>query len=294
MNGTAAAADPAAAERLRRQQVRTTLVHLSRTGELPSLPHTATAALAVARRPDAEAEGLCELIATDVGLAARVLRVANSAAYARRVPARSLRDAVFALGLRKTCDVLVAACFRQLCALPGSYAQSLWNHALAVAIGTEELARMTGRIEPGAGFLPGLFHDVGRIAFLIADVTSVEVIQGMVDAGIGARDELEREWYGFDHGEAGATLALEWGLDGDQADAIRWHHDPTQAAGGRTLALLLSAADAIAYAIGCGTAAGRPANATSVFADVGLSAADETSCVDRVHTLFEEQQELFA
>lgn len=283
--------DPTIAERLRRQHVRTTLTNLCRTGELPALPHTATAALALARKPEATAEEVCELIALDVGLAARILRIANSAAYARRVPARTVRDAVVALGLRKTCDVLVAACFRQLCALPGSYAQSLWNHALAVAIATDELARMTRRLEPGAGFLPGLFHDVGRIAFLLADVPSVEVIQGLVDAGTGTRAELEREWYGFDHAEAGATLVAEWGLDDEQADAIRWHHDPAHASGGRTLALLLSAADAIAYSIGCGTGVRGPSSDV-LGTDFGLSAADAASCTERVHALFAEHCEL--
>ena len=104
------------AERLRRQHVRTTLINLSRTGELPALPQAASAALALARQPDADSEELCDLIATDVGLAARILRIANSAAYIRRAPARTIRDAVLALGMRKTCDVLVAACFRQVTA----------------------------------------------------------------------------------------------------------------------------------------------------------------------------------
>ena len=88
--------DASVAERLRRQRIRQTLTHLSRTGELPSLPGAASAALSLARSPDASIEGVCELVETDVGLAARVLRLANSAAYARRTPARTVRDAVVA------------------------------------------------------------------------------------------------------------------------------------------------------------------------------------------------------
>jgi HD-like signal output (HDOD) protein len=284
--------DATLAEQLRRQRVRTTLTHLSRTGELPALPHAATAALALARTPDADAVELCDVIASDVGLAARILRIANSAAYIRRAPARSVHDAVLALGLRKTCDVLVAACFRQLYRDPGGYAQNLWNHALAVGIATEELARTTRRLDPGTGFLPGLFHDVGRIAFLLADEASVEVIQGLVDAGAGARPELEAEWYGFDHAEVGGLLAADWGLDTDQCEAIRWHHDPAHASGGRTLALLLSAADAIATVIGCGTGIAR--SPRDVCAELGLSEEDETGCAERVHAAFTEQHELFA
>ena len=167
------------------------------------------------------------------------------------------------------------------------------NHALASAIATEELARTTRRLAPGMGFLPGLFHDVGRIAFLLADATSAEVIQGLVEAGGGERAALEREWYGFDHAEAGGTLAEDSGLDTEQCEAIRWHHDPTQAAGGRTLALLLSAADSLAYAIGCGTGA-APAQTDDVAAALGLSPEDENTCAERVHEAFAQQSELFA
>ncbi len=279
------------AERLRRQHVRTTLINLSRTGELPALPQAASAALALARKPDADSEELCDLIATDVGLAARILRIANSAAYIRRAPARTIRDAVLALGMRKTCDVLVAACFRQLHRDPGGHAQRLWHHALAVAIATEELARATRRIEPSFAFLPGLFHDVGRIAFLLADYTSIDVIQGLVEAGGGARPALEEEWYGFDHAVAGAVLAADWGLDPEQCEAIRCHHDPTQATAGRTLALLLSAADTIATAIGCGT--GTVADGHDALVELGISADDETGCAARVQALFAEQRDLF-
>jgi HD-like signal output (HDOD) protein len=276
----------------RRERIHRTLRHLSRTGEVPTLPQTATAALAVARDPVASADELCGVIRTDMGLAARILHVVNSAAYARRTPARTLRDAVVALGLRKTCDILVAACFRQLSVASGPHAQVLWNHALAVAIAAEELARMTRTVEPGAGFLPGLFHDVGRVAFFLADAMSVEVIQGLADAGAGERTVLEHEWYGFDHAEAGALLAEEWGLVPEQCDAIRWHHDPTQAEAGRTLAPLLSAADRLAYTIGCGTGAAQP---TVIETNrLGLSPEDEARCTERVHATFVQENELLA
>ncbi len=277
-------------DELRRQRIRQELTRLSRTGELPALPSTASAALAIARSPDADLGQVCELVSSDVGLAARILRRANSVAQARRVPARTVREAVLALGLRKTCDVVVASCFRRLHAVPGGHAESLWSHALAVAIATEELARTTKHVEPASAFLPGLFHDVGRIAFLLTDPISVDVIQELVEDGTGARSELEREWFGFDHGEAGATLAADWGLDAAQADAIRWHHDPLHAQGGRTLALLLSAADAMAYAIGYGTGAGQPP--MDGLDELGLSTEDEADCATRVRNAFVEHSEL--
>jgi putative nucleotidyltransferase with HDIG domain len=244
-----------------REHVRSTLTRLSRTGELPALPAAATAALAIARDPEAGVESLCTVIRTDVGLSARILRAANSAAYARRVPARTLAEAVLTLGLRRTCDLLVAAGVRQLFHRVPRCAERMWNHALATALVAEEIARATGAADPHIVFLPGLFHDVGRIAFLLADDAAFGVVDAQVDSSAKKRPDAERAWYGFDHAEAGAILAEDWGLVHEQVDAIRWHHQPAQADQGRLLAAVLNVGDAGAYALGFGSGAVAPVDA---------------------------------
>lgn len=273
-----------------RECVRSTLTRLSRTGELPTLSATATAALGVARDPDADIEDLCRVIRTDVGISARILRVANSAAFARRTPAKTLAEAVLTVGLRKTCDLLVAASARRLFEGTSRNAEGLWNHALAVAIAAEELARLTRRAEPAVAFLPGLFHDVGRIAFLLADPISFEVIQNLVAEGEGQTSDLERGWYGFDHAEAGAILAEDWGLAGEQCDGIRWHHRPAQADAGRSLATILNAADSLAYTMGFGVSPQPPLDVS--VAGLGLAAEDEAACMARIKDAFLRQNEL--
>ena len=75
------------------------------------------------------------------------------------------------------------------------------------------------------------------------------------------RSDAERSWYGFDHAEAGAILAEDWGLVHPQVDAIRWHHQPGQAEEGRLLAALLNVADAGAYGMGFGGGAAAPPDA---------------------------------
>lgn len=272
-----------------RECVRATLTRLSRTGELPALPATATAALGIARDPDAGIDELCGIIRVDVGLSARILRVANSAAYARRTPAKTLKEAVLTVGLRKTCDLLVAASARKLFET-GHRAEHLWNHALAAGIAAEELARITRRIEPATAFLPGLFHDVGRIAFLLADPLAYDVIRGLVHEGAGTPSELERSWYGFDHAEAGAILAEDWGLAGEQCDGIRWHHRPSEAEAGRHLAHVLEAADAMAYAIGCGVHPGVAPEPD--LRALGIAPENADALRERIREAFVQQNEL--
>ena len=273
-------------------RVRSTLARLSQTGALPTLPAAASAALGLARDPEADVEKLCRVIQTDLGLSARVLRVANSAALGRRNPARKLQEAVITIGLRKTCDILVAACAKRLYEGAVGRAEELWNHSLATAVAAEELARVTRRVEVGCAFLPGLFHDVGRVAFLLADETAAEVIEGLVVNGDGGKSFFEREWYGFDHAEAGAILAEDWGLALELCDAIRWHHHPSEAGAARELATILNAADALAYRIGCGSGLEPPAGVTVTH--LGLGPDDESALTEHVRSAWEAQRDLLS
>lgn len=275
-----------------RVRVRSTLARLSETGALPTLPAAASAALSLARDPEADVEHLSRIIQTDAGLAARVLRVANSAALGRRTPARRVHEAIITVGLRKTCDILVAACAKRLFEAASPRAEQLWNHALAAGVAAEVLARVTGTVDVSSAFLPGLFHDVGRVAFLLADPAAAEVIDDVVANGYGDTSFLEREWYGFDHAEAGATLVEDWGLALELCDAIRWHHDPSSAGAAQELAYVLNAADDLAYRIGCGSVSERPSTITT--AHWGLTDEDHAALTERVQAAWEEQRALLA
>jgi HD-like signal output (HDOD) protein len=278
-----------------RARVRRTLARLSITGELPTLPPAATAALALARDPNSDMEDLSRLIRTDVSLAARVLRVANSAGYGRRAHARTLTEAIGTIGLRKTCDLLVVACTRDLFRGPDPAVRVLWDHALVTAIATEELARVTREVDAATAFLPGLFHDVGRLSFLVADPVAGHLIRDLAAAGEGETRELESEWFGFAHSDASAILAGDWGLDAAQADGIRWHHEPARAGVGKPLAVLLCAADRMARNLGYGTDArltevvlGEPEPVLA-----GLAPDAEARCAERVRAAYIEQSALF-
>jgi HD-like signal output (HDOD) protein len=145
-------------------------------------------------------------------------------------------------------------------------------------------------VAPASAFLPGLFHDVGRIAFLLADADGLDAIEGRFVGGEGDRIALEIAQFGVDHAEAGAILAEDWGLSPAQADAIRHHHAPEDAGEGRALATILGGADALAHELGYGTVS---ANALAP-ATIGLSADAAAFCRERVRHAFEIQNALLA
>jgi putative nucleotidyltransferase with HDIG domain len=275
-----------------RVDVRAALGRLSSTGTLPMLPHVASAALGAARDETVSAEKIATIIKADVGLTACVLRLANSAAFARRTAATTLPAAIMTVGLRRTYNILIAAGAQRIYGAAGAHAPRLWKHALAVGIGAEEIAWRMRRPDPQAAFLPGLFHDIGRIVLLLADTAAYDALARALAADDAPEcTALEREWCGLHHGEAGAELAGTWGLTPEQVEAIRWHHAPEGAGAAAPLAALVAAADAVAYAIDAGSGARPPAGAG--LAVLGFSAEDEAVCVERIRQQFTQQLVVF-
>jgi len=269
------------------EYVRHTLKRLAATGALPTLPAAACAALRVARDPDAGIDQLAATLQNDVGLTARVLRLANSAAVGRRNPVTNLQDAALAVGVGRICEILVAACARQLYTISGAMAERLWNHSLVVALATDDLAQVTGSDGRDGAFLAGLFHDVGRIALFVAQ----QMASRTSDSG---RDRLRVSYdqppEDFDHSQAGSILTEDWGLSEAQSTAIRWHHEPERAAASTGLARLLNGADAIAYRIRFGIEREAPESVST--APLGLSEEAESASADRVLEKFEQQVKL--
>ncbi len=268
-----------------RRNARDAIARLAQNGALPVLPAVAAAARAIAAQPDPEIGKLCQVIQSDGGLAARVLRVANSLGLGRLSKARTVHDAVVTTGVNTASEILIAACVRELYGGWGIHGGTLWSHALMTALATEHLARKTGLAEPSEAFLPGLFHDVGRLVFLIIDPPAFETIERLAPAESSVRIGLERLWYGFDHALAGSILVEDWGLSREQCEGIGWHHDVEQADGGRKLALLISGADAIAYHLGFATRCECPA--PSHLEELGLTGDKLNECAREVLEAFE-------
>ena len=194
---------------------------------LPVLQGTVVEVRALADDPDASTEAVVGAIERDEAFAANLLRFANSAAAARPVRARTIRQAVTLAGRRRIARMATeAATYHFLEHAPGSGRASrgqMHVHALtaaAIASGAAERA--------GAGadsvHLAALLHDVGKLVLPLAfGERALDEIAALAPVGC-ARAALERERLGVDHAHAGALLAERSNLPEDIADAIRWHH----------------------------------------------------------------------
>lgn len=200
---------------------------IDQLAEFPVLDGTVQRILQLCDEPDATTADLVSALELDQAFAANLLRYANSAALARPIRAKTVRQAVMLVGRRALRRLsLEAATFRFLERAPGNGGTvrgQLHLHAVSVAV-TSALAADMARVRGEAPHLAGLLHDIGKLVLPIAfGEEAIEEITGEHPSGQG-RVDLERERLGIDHALAGALLAERWGCAPEVVEAIAFHH----------------------------------------------------------------------
>lgn len=251
---------PAGLEGLVRQPIDLLRLH-QRVRELPALPQAVLEVLAVLRRDDSSTDACAERIARDQSMAARTLKLANSAFYGVAGRVATVRDAVHLLGRRTLVSLLttaaVSAPFGPGLAGPHFTFARFWRHALGTALAAQAIARELGHDEELA-FTAGLLHDIGQLAL----ATHFPVEFGAVCAAARAADlpsrPAEEAVLGLDHAAVGTLIARHWRFPGHVAQAIAQHHTPQPDPGhprSASLADVVHVADAIAHALDLSQAA---------------------------------------
>jgi len=97
---------------------------------------------------DTSAQELAQLIQRDIALAGQVMRVANSALYARRTPVVTLPQAIAWLGIREIRNIAFAVAVQGQ-VFNSSYFRNemteLWRESVITALFAQEIARLKRR-----------------------------------------------------------------------------------------------------------------------------------------------------
>jgi len=210
------------------------------------------------RQGDSNARQLAKLIDGSPALAARVLRMANSAFYAPAEPVTTLSRAVALLGdtvLRQLVltSLIVSRRAGNRSPREALAAARLTGDAVRSAVVGKTLAQMSRSVDPDTAFAAGLLHDLGHV-YLLDDVG--ERYAGYLldphahDAPNGA-GQLEREidLAGTTHQDVGAVFAYEWNLPPVIARVLWDHHGPTPG----SLGALVACADVLVHELGYAT-----------------------------------------
>lgn len=214
--------------------------------DLPSAPKVLLTLRRILAQPDTTIDSIADVINMEPGLAARVVRMANSAHFGGRTRVESVMEAIQRVGLKGVQELVTYAVASRLVGQPlNAYkmsAQKLWQRAVACAMAAGALAERA-EVDRDDAYTSGLMHGLGLL--VIDRHASQQRRARSFDSSGYPLDfaPAERDWLGFSHAEAGAALLELWDFPSPIAGVVRYQLEPENAAPEhRQLAMILATA----------------------------------------------------
>ena len=170
------------------------------------------------------------IIEQDPALAAHVVHVANSAAFAGRDPIAALGPAIKRIGAALVVGNAIQSVVNGIFDPYGGMGRRLGQIAvleanIMAALATTWESRL--HIPPEVAYAHGLLHDLGHLVMALKlgkDLDAFELRQ--IPPSELAQREIET--FGFDHQQAGRLLANHWKLPDELTVVIASHHYPRE------------------------------------------------------------------
>jgi HD-like signal output (HDOD) protein len=267
-------------------------------GDLPPLPHVAAKALVLIDDPDVNAIKLTNLLGQDTALTARVLKIANSAMFARQREITTINQAVMLIGFKALKGIIVAATMRQLNRKPSPTEKMVWENSTCTAIAAQLLAKSLKKSYADELFVLGLLHDLGKLVLLLQIPDKYLGVFSAVRSGKLFVDAEQQE-LGCTHALVGALVAKKWNFSEEACQIILHHHDPVTSSLEPLLAekiSLIQTADALAHSLGYGHPDGYPDLKEQALASanaLGLPEEELESLIETIATTYESSSSVF-
>ena len=221
--------------------------------KLPPLNATVMKITTMLRDVDISTKKLADVVGFDPMLSARLLKLANSAAYLRKKQVTSLPQAIDSVGLKSLYDIVMLSALADGFSKEISnsvYGRIIWQHSVAVGLLARELAAQLSMRGAEEAFLCGLLHDIGKILLLKAETEMFEFVAGKKEESEMLK--TEEMAFGLTHSEVGGYVGHKWHLPPAVCSVITHHHYPANATMSQVTTYIVNAADLIANCYGYG------------------------------------------
>jgi HD-like signal output (HDOD) protein len=230
---------------------------------------------------------LKQVIEKDPDLAARLLKLGNSAFFGFAHRLETVSEATSLIGIQQVVDLIMASSMIE--AFEGISPdqvnmESFWKHSLTCGIGARCLA--IARQLPAAEkfFFAGLLRDLGRLVLFsrVPDKAS-EVFERCQSRRMLLRD-AEREVPGLNHAQVGEELLWGWQYPANLVHAVAYHHCPMSAGFFQLESSVVHLADYLAHAMQMGNSGEQfvPPLSTPAWERVGLTTDVLESVMDSI------------
>lgn len=239
-------------------------------GDLPPIPQVAALALRVIEDPESTAQKLTDLLSKDAALAARVLKIANSAMFSRQRDITTLNQAVMVIGFKALKGIIVAATLRQLNKRFGTSEKLIWEHSIATAFAATLISKKLKKAYTEEIFLLGLLHSLGQIVLLAQEDTYEQfrsVINKIKELGY-EYVQAEESQFGYSHPLIGALVAKKWNFSPEICQVILHYCDdfnsPVAVNTIEEKIAIVSLANSLAHGLNLGSPDGYPEQKSNI------------------------------
>ena len=197
---------------------------------ISTLPHIALKIIEITSDTNSSASDLEDVIKSDPGLTAKLLKMVNSAHFGLSEKVMEIRKAIVFLGFKSVRDIALSASVCELFKkdIPiGHYTRSgLWRHSVGVAVTANVIAQRTEFDVGDFVFSTAIMHDIGIVMLdqymhehFAACMHSPECLS------LGLHN-IEAEIMGFTHQDLAREVVKSLGLPEEFVQTCSYHHRP--------------------------------------------------------------------
>ena len=196
---------------------------------LPTLPHILVKLISACQDENGSIEDMSRIIHTDVSMAAKILKLANSAYFRSSGKISRIDHAIARLGRDAIKNLAISSAIHQVFGKTallnnGFDLKRFWRHSLTTAVLARTIAGNSGYNQPEQAFLAGMIHDIGRL--ILALNFPYEYKEVLNDRENEAESMIDREIRMMaPHTEIGVWLLTKWQMDSMTVDAVLYHHE---------------------------------------------------------------------
>ncbi|MGE4559497.1 MAG: HDOD domain-containing protein [Desulfobulbus sp.] len=205
--------------------------------DLPTLPIIASKLLVLTAQEETTLTDIAKLIAQDMALSTKILRVANSSFYSFPQQIASINQAVSILGLNAVRSLVLSFSFLSL---GNKHKKSrfdfeqFWERSLVEAVGAKLILEQIPHADTEEAFTCGLLLNIGKLIFATTLPQEYDQILRTIqqrdpqdeNSSHADQSQLEQEVIGLPHSEVGYEVARMWGLPESLLLPIKYHHQP--------------------------------------------------------------------